>query len=340
VQICRRFGAKFFCTALAVADAADLAALVDVDMESIAVILPGDDVKLIAQQWLTANRRAGFDVIFNAQHSFPCTAVIDLLKPMGHYIHIQRIPSDKVDIPSGAFTTNVIDVSKLLKHQPSKVASCLSALLVSHALAPFKVPLHAVLFSNFATAAASLTSSTMSLVAIPDMLESGRIDPTGQLFDPRKTYILLGGSSELGVRIARWMVTRGARHLVLTSRRGPAALTKIDLMYLHYLRLQNISVEVLSSDARDRRDTITTINRANEIAPLDGIFLMTVVLHDATISRLSQESFDDVYLSKVHTLYTLLSCVNTTDLRFLLLFSTIGSVFGNAGQAAYCASQS
>ncbi|EGO03427.1 hypothetical protein SERLA73DRAFT_83383, partial [Serpula lacrymans var. lacrymans S7.3] len=66
---------------------------------------------------------------------------------------------------------------------------------------------------------------------------------------------------------------------------------------------------------------------------------MTVVLRDAKFTNLTQQSFDDVYQSKVDVLTTLLSCVNPASLDFLLLFSTIGSVFGNAGQAAYCASQ-
>ncbi|EGN96478.1 hypothetical protein SERLA73DRAFT_17270, partial [Serpula lacrymans var. lacrymans S7.3] len=72
---------------------------------------------------------------------------------------------------------------------------------------------------------------------------------------------------------------------------------------------------------------------------IGGIFLMTVVLRDGKFTNLTQQSFDEVYQSKVDALTTLLSCVNPASLDFLLLFSTIGSVFGNAGQAAYCASQ-
>lgn len=65
---------------------------------------------------------------------------------------------------------------------------------------------------------------------------------------------------------------------------------------------------------------------------------MTVVSRDGLFSGMKQESFDNVYFSKV-TLNTLLRLVNPAALDFLLLFSTIGSVFGNAGQSAYCASQ-
>ena len=66
---------------------------------------------------------------------------------------------------------------------------------------------------------------------------------------------------------------------------------------------------------------------------------MTVVSRDGLFSGMKQESFDNVYFSKVIALNTLLRLVNPAALDFLLLFSTIGSVFGNAGQSAYCASQ-
>jgi hypothetical protein len=340
VQTCQRIGAKFFCTVSTVADAMKISAEFNVDKQSVAVLVPGDDLRVITQKWLTVSGRTGFDIIFNTQGSSTYTTGIELLEPMGHYIHNQSNPSDQVNIPSGAPTTHVINIPRLVEHYPAKMASTLSTLLVEHSLAPLRISSQIVTLSQTTSSAIHISASSTPIVVIPEIPRLPGLQPTSQLFNPHKSYILLGGSSELGVRIACWMVSRGARSLVLTSRRGPKALTKIDLMYLHYLQMENISVEVIAADARSREDMLTTINRANEIAQVDGILLMTVVLRDAAFSHLNQESFDDVYLSKVHILNTLLSCVNTADLGFLLLFSTIASVFGNAGQAAYCASQS
>ena len=318
------------------ADVVELATGLDVDKQSIAVLLPGDNVRSTVQTWLAMNSCVGFDVIFNPQGSSEFTTGIDFLKPMGHYIHNQKSPSDPVDHPSGAPTTHVINVSNLVEHYPAEI---LSNLLVEHTSSPFRLPSHPVSFSQLASSATPPTSPFASLVAIPERSRSIDTDPTGQLFDPRKIYLLLGGSSELGIRITSWMVSHGALHFILTSRRGSEALSKMDLMYLHHLKLENVEVEVVAADARNREEMVAVIDRANEIAPIGGIFLMTVVLRDAAFSHLTQESFDDVYLSKVHALNTLLSCVSPADLEFLLLFSTIGTVFGNAGQAAYCASQ-
>lgn len=323
-----------------VADAVELTTWLNVDDQSITVLLPGENFRSTVQTWLAMNSCVGFDIIFNPQGSSEFATGIDFLKPMGQYIHNQKSPLDPVDLPSGAPTTHVIKLSKLVEYHPAKVASILSGLLTEHTSLPFRLPLHPVSFSQLASSE-KLTTSPFSLpVVVPERPMSIDTNPTGQLFDPRKIYLLLGGSSELGIRITSWMVSHGALRFILTSRRGSEALTKMDLMYLHHLKLSNVEVEVVASDARNHQEMAAIIDRANKIAPIGGIFLMAVVLRDAAFSRLTQESFDDVYLSKVHILNTLLSCVSPADLEFLLLFSTIGTVFGNAGQAAYCASQS
>ena len=38
--------------------------------------------------------------------------------------------------------------------------------------------------------------------------------------DPRKSYVVTGGLGGFGLELAHWLVERGARSIVLTSRRG------------------------------------------------------------------------------------------------------------------------
>ena len=42
---------------------------------------------------------------------------------------------------------------------------------------------------------------------------------TSMLFKPDGTYLITGGLGKLGLAVAQWMTVRGARHLVLISRR-------------------------------------------------------------------------------------------------------------------------
>lgn len=49
-------------------------------------------------------------------------------------------------------------------------------------------------------------------------------------FDANASYIVAGGLGGLGRAIIKWMVGRGARHLILPSRSGPASKSAVDVV--------------------------------------------------------------------------------------------------------------
>lgn len=297
------------------------------------IVLIGD-ISLTTAEWIRSGTVSQFDVIFNSSGKNAYARGSEHLSPFGSYFHIQ---SDEVpEIPSGAASSHILDINRFAAASPAFLIPAISALLSSHASEPFLVSSRTVTMS---ACKGSTSDDADSLVIVPEASHTVRIDPSGQLFDPRKSYILVGGCSELGVRITEWMARRGARHIFLTSRRGRKGLTKVDHMYILSMRNAGVQVEVIAADAIDKVKTAAIVAQAKETGPIGGIFVMTVVLRDAKFTNLTQQSFDDVYQSKVAVLNTLLSCIDPSSIDFMLLFSTIGSVFGNAGQAAYCASQ-
>lgn len=340
MQLCQRFGAKFFCTVATSAEGKRLSDELNVDEKSIATSLLVNDSTPAVRTWLSENKLPGFDVVFNLLGGSISTTIIDLLTATGQYIHNKSnvASKDKVKIPSGASITRVIDVSKLVEHYPSNIASSLANLLTSHISAPFKLKSQSTSISLLCGPTAPSVPKSEVLVVAPDVPSHVHFT-SGQLFNPRKVYLLIGGSSELGVRLTVWMANRGARHVILTSRRGPDAMGKMDKVYLRHLELMGVTVDIMAADARSPEAMTEVIVHAHDTAPIGGVFLMTVVSHDGLFSGMKQASFDEVYFSKVFSLNTLLRLVDPATLDFLLLFSTIGSVFGNAGQSAYCASQ-
>lgn len=297
-------------------------------------IIVVEDFATAILSWLRANSVSTLDVVFNAggKKAFACGA--DLLSVFGAYIHVQG--NEAPEVPSGSYSTHILDINRFAAVSTVPLAQVVSALLQAHASQPFQLRSHVLSFTAYSSPP---PKGADSVVLVPESSLSLRIDPSGQLFDPRKSYILVGGCSELGVRITEWMANHGARHIFLTSRRGPRGLTKVDNLYIHYLRSKGVQVEVIAADAVSKEKTAAVIEQAKKAGPIGGLFVMTVVLRDAKFTNLTQQSFDDVYGSKVTVLKTLLSCIDPATIDFILLFSTIGSVFGNAGQAAYCASQ-
>ncbi|KAI9458237.1 putative nonribosomal peptide synthetase, partial [Boletus coccyginus] len=331
IQVSKRFNANVFSTVGSKQEAEELSSGLGIPISNIALI---DDFSFATTEWIRTGTISRFDIVFNGGGKKVYARGSEHLSLFGSYVHIQS--DEVVEIPSGVASSYILSISRIAAASPAFLVPALSALLSAHASEPFTIYSRIVTMSAYKSFA---SDDVHSLVIVPEVIPTVRIDPAGQLFNPRKSYILVGGCSELGVRITEWMVHHGARHIFLTSRRGPRGLTKTDNMYVHSMRSTGVQVEVIAADAIDKVKTAAVVAQAKEVGPIGGIFVMTVVLRDAKFTELTQESFDDVYQSKVAVLDTFLSCIDPAAIDFMLLFSTIGSVFGNAGQAAYCASQ-
>ncbi|KAJ3033802.1 hypothetical protein HDV00_005815 [Rhizophlyctis rosea] len=283
---------------------------------------------------------SNFDLVINSGTAFDTTLPKTLLKQSGRFIHFAPTAGSVSQVVPKQGTVHLMDIKSLVAEAPETVSDALSTLISLHTANPFKLRTSSV---EFPTLPATLDSATkdLGLLSVRNLavIASTRTDPEVQLFDPRKSYVMVGGCSELGVRIAYWMYGLGARHVLMTSRRGFRALGKVDKMYVQHMRDNGVTIDIVAADATSVSDTKSMISRAREYGPIGGIFMMAVVLRDALFTNLTQSSFDDVHKSKVEVLDTVLQFVDPATIDFMLLFSTIGSVFGNAGQAAYCASQ-
>ncbi|KAF9238195.1 putative nonribosomal peptide synthetase [Melanogaster broomeanus] len=328
IQLCRYFGVPYLCTVDRAEEAALLVQCYDASEK--AVLLYSDYRTSAA-----VDKVGPLTVVLDCSGEYMCSLGVNKLSAAGWYIRVARDGKSHADLPRAPFMFH-LNMRNVLQEQSEMLLPALKGLLAAHQSRPFDIQcidLEAETSHDYPRAV------NKDGIRIARPLVSPTTDATSRLFNPAKSYVLVGGCSELGVRISEWMVTLGARHIFLTSRRGAAGLSKVDQMYLHFLRLSGAEVEVIAADATSDDATATVVLRARESGKIGGVFLMTVVLRDAKFENLSQNDFADVRQSKVDALSTLLRCLDPVELDFLLLFSTIGSVFGNVGQAAYCAPQ-
>ncbi|NUT91921.1 MAG: SDR family NAD(P)-dependent oxidoreductase, partial [Saccharothrix sp.] len=153
----------------------------------------------------------------------------------------------------------------------------------------------------------------------------------GPLFDPSGTVLITGGTGALGADLARHLVTaHGARHLVLTSRRGPETPGAVDLAT--DLESLGAKVEVVACDAADRTALAALLDT---LPNLVGVIHAAGVLDDGTIESLTPDRVDAVLRAKVDAALNLHELVGDVDL--FALFSSATGVLGTAGQANYAA---
>ncbi len=160
--------------------------------------------------------------------------------------------------------------------------------------------------------------------------------PPTATFAADGTYLVTGGASGLGAETARWLVDRGARHLVLVNRRGMNVPGARDLV--GDLTALGVTATVHAADVTDEsamRDLVDTIDSGG--FPLRGVVHAAMVLDDARTADLTADRFQAVLAPKMAGALVLDRVTDGRSLDLFLLHSSAAAVFGNAGQAAYCA---
>src|SRR4051794_1712839 len=145
------------------------------------------------------------------------------------------------------------------------------------------------------------------------------------------TYLITGGLGSIGLRAAEWLLDHGARHLVLTSRTATANET------VERLRTR-AEVRVVRTDVSQRDDVAILMQEIDStMPPLRGVLHTAGVLDDGVLVQQTMERFARVMAPKVDGSWNLHEATRKRELDFFVLFSSMASMLGSAGQGNYAA---
>jgi len=149
------------------------------------------------------------------------------------------------------------------------------------------------------------------------------------------TYLITGGHGGLGIAVARWLVEKGARHLVLLSRSGASAAGEA---LASELAPQGATVRTVRADVSAETDVARALAEIRDaMPPLRGVIHAAGVLDDHLLVNLNAETFHRVLAPKVLGAWNLHTLTSGLPLDFFILFSSVASVLGSPGQANYAA---
>ncbi|KAL4993611.1 putative polyketide synthase [Aspergillus recurvatus] len=147
-------------------------------------------------------------------------------------------------------------------------------------------------------------------------------------FSADASYAIAGGLGGLGRSIARWMVARGARHLILLSRSGVS--TSAANYLVQELQQKGAHIATPKVDISDLSKLAQVIaSLASTFPPVDrGV-------QDKLFANMSHEDWTVSTNAKVAGSWNLHTSFQNLD--FFILIASLNGIFGNRAQANYAA---
>lgn len=110
-------------------------------------------------------------------------------------------------------------------------------------------------------------------LAIPLILRLPVVPVT--YFYPHKVYIIIGGLGGFGIEVTNWLLEKGARNVILTTRFGPR--TPYHHFCLKRWKDEGFNVITSTKNVSFVTEASELLKEAQEIGPVGGIFNSAVV---------------------------------------------------------------
>ena len=173
----------------------------------------------------------------------------------------------------------------------------------------------------------------------PRLAKAEESDAEVPALDPEGTVLITGGLSGLGALTARHLASEhGAKHLLLSSRRGPEAPGAAEL--IAELAELGCEAEAVVCDVSQRDQVEALLGAIPAAHPLSAVVHCAGVLDDGVIEALDPERLDRVLAPKADAAWHLHELTREIGLSRFVLFSSVAAGFGSPGQGNYAAANS
>ncbi|MEM7552756.1 MAG: SDR family NAD(P)-dependent oxidoreductase [Cyanobacteria bacterium P01_A01_bin.84] len=149
------------------------------------------------------------------------------------------------------------------------------------------------------------------------------------------TYLITGGMGGLGLLVADWMISNGAKNLVLVGRSSPNQAAREKLAELQKTGATVVVEKADVSDVTDMTRVLHNIENFN--MPLAGIIHSAGMLSDGVLINQIWSNFEKVMAAKVQGSWLLHNLTQNQSLDFFILFSSVASLLGSPGQGNHSA---
>ncbi|MFO1541037.1 MAG: sulfolipid-1 biosynthesis phthioceranic/hydroxyphthioceranic acid synthase [Chloroflexota bacterium] len=292
---------------------------------------------------------AGVDIVLNSLTGPAQQAGISVLAPGGRFVEI-----GKKDIYGGTwlglapFRRNLsffaVDLALLCTTAPDRVRRLIAR--VFDLAATGRLPLDAIATLPLTDAAAAVRMVGAAAHIGKLVLTVPRTAPVRVVVPPEeaqpfrgdRSYVVSGGLGGLGLVLAERISAGGGGRIVLGARSatGTAAMDAIGVM-----RARGTEVEVVAGDLALPGTAGRLVDAATATGlPLHGVVHAAAVVEDGTLGSVTDALLARDWAPKVEGAWQLHEATREADLGWFCSFSSVASLLGSPGQAAYAAANS
>lgn len=225
---------------------------------------------------------------------------------------------------------SVIQVQRLIETLRTAAVTADQLVAQSTSAPSFVVPIADLPSSEMGLTVVDWVTSTSKSVQAHIKTESSLV-----CLSPRKTYLLVGMTSALGQSITHWLISCGARNVILSSRNP-----RIDPAWTSELyNTTGARVEIMTMDVTKRASVLSLSQRLKaDWPPLGGVVNGAMVLWDRLFVDADLPLLTGQLAPKVQGSLLLDEIFGEEPtLEFFILFGSAVATIGNLGQSAYTA---
>ncbi|KAK6952379.1 hypothetical protein Daesc_006915 [Daldinia eschscholtzii] len=306
---------------------------------------------------LNATDQRGVDVVLNSLTGDLLHASLKTLAPLGRFIEIGKkdiFDNGRIDLlsigRSGSFmvldlldlvicgrqwgkdiwTSLIEETMKLYRDrsiQPIQPRTVFDVSEITRAFRFFSQQ------SRMGKVVVSMENSNTTINLFPSKYDTS--------FDPKKTYLMIGGFGGIGISITRWMLSRGARNFVFLSRSGASTSSATNLV-ADIQSKQGIA-HIVAGDVANFHDVQTAFDKAP--SQVGGVVHASMNVKAVHWRSLTCEDWHNGIAAKVQGTRNLHRALAIADgrnggessLDFFLLLSSLSGTIGSPTEPGYCA---
>ncbi|WP_404304603.1 SDR family NAD(P)-dependent oxidoreductase [Neorhodopirellula lusitana] len=301
-----------------------------------------------ADQILEITSGYGVDVVLNSLPGEAITKSLSILAAYGRFLEI-----GKTDIYQNRrigllpFQDNLsyhaIDLDRMLRQRPDEIRSLYEEVGKQFERGVYR-PLPLTLFGaeeivdafRYMSQRKNIGKVVVSMGGQESGSESQDTSNTkssSASFASGGTVLITGGLGAIGIQVAEYAISQGAKYLAVLTRRSPTDVGALPEQFDH----AGVSVTVIQGDVGDRdslRDALAQLPKA--YPPIRGVFHAAGVLQDGLMQTMDLDQLRRVMAPKTQGAWNLHQAL-TDSLDFFVLFSSVSGTIGSPGQANYAA---